>query len=105
MTAARARGLELTLPENVVEYHGYGLEGRVAGRSVRLGKADWIVAGTAPAWVRHARRRASLDGSLTVFVSVDDVPAGVFLLEDPIRADAPACCANCEPPASRAPCS
>jgi heavy metal translocating P-type ATPase len=89
VTAARARGLELALPIEVVEHHGYGLEGRVAGRLVRLGKADWIVAGTAPAWVRHARRRASLDGSLTVFVSVDEVPAGVFLLEDPIRADAP----------------
>ena len=89
VTAARVRGLELDLPDEVVEHHGYGLEGRVAGRLVRLGKADWIVAGTAPAWVRHARRRASRDGSLTVFVSVDGVPAGVFLLEDPIRADAP----------------
>ncbi len=89
VTAARARGLDITLPEDVVEHHGYGLEGRVAGRQVRLGKADWIVPGTAPAWVRHARRRASLDGSLTVFASVDGQPAGVLLLEDPIRPDAP----------------
>jgi heavy metal translocating P-type ATPase len=89
VTAARARGLDLILPDEVVEHHGYGLEGRVVGRLVRLGKADWIVAGTAPAWVRHVRRRASLDGSLTVFISVDGVPAGAFLLEDPIRADAP----------------
>ena len=89
VTAARARGLDLTLPEDVVEHHGYGLEGRVGGRQVRLGKAEWIVPGTAPAWVRHARRRASLDGSMTVFASVDGRPAGVLLLEDPIRADAP----------------
>ena len=89
VTAARARGLELVLPAGVVEHHGYGLEGRVGDQSVRLGKADWIVTGAAPAWVRHARRRASLDGTLTVFVSVDGVPAGVFLLEDPIRGDAP----------------
>ena len=89
VTAARARGLDITLPEDVVEHHGYGLEGRVGGRLVRLGKADWIVPGTAPAWVRHARRRASLDGSMTVFASVDGQPAGVLLLEDPIRADAP----------------
>jgi heavy metal translocating P-type ATPase len=89
VTAARARGLDITLPEDVVEHHGYGLEGRVGGRLVRLGKADWIVPGAAPAWVRHARRRASLDGSMTVFASVDGQPAGVLLLEDPIRADAP----------------
>jgi soluble P-type ATPase/iron-sulfur cluster repair protein YtfE (RIC family) len=56
---------------------------------VRLGKADWIVPGAAPAWIRHARRRAALDGSLTVFAEVDGVPAGAFLLEDPIRPDAP----------------
>lgn len=89
VTAARDRGLDITLPVDVVEHHGYGLEGRVGDRLVRLGRADWIVPGTAPAWVRHARRRACLDGSMTVFASVDGVPAGVLLLEDPIRADAP----------------
>ena len=35
------------------------------------------------------RRRADLDGSLTVFVAVDDEPAGAFLLQDAIRPDAP----------------
>ncbi len=39
--------------------------------------------------MRQARRRAALDGSLTVFVAVDGEPVGVFLLEDPIRPDAP----------------
>ena len=88
VTAAHLRGLALVLPEDVVEHHGFGLEGIVAGRQIRLGKADWIVPGTAPAWVRLAWRRARLDGSLTVFVSVDGIPAGVLLLEDPVRGDA-----------------
>jgi soluble P-type ATPase len=35
------------------------------------------------------RRRADLDGSLTVFAAVDGEPAGAFLLEDLIRPDAP----------------
>ena len=39
--------------------------------------------------MRQARRRAALDGSLTVFVAVDGEPAGALLLEDPIRPDAP----------------
>ncbi len=89
VTAARSRGLDLTLPDDVIEHHGYGLEGRVGARRVRLGKADWIVPGAPPPWLRHARRRASLDGSLAVFVAVDGEPAGVFLLDDPIRPDAP----------------
>ena len=89
VTAATRRSLRLQMPESVVEEHGYGLRGVVGGREVRLGKAAWIVPGAAPAWVRQVRRRADLDGSLTVFVALDGVPAGAFLLEDPIRPDAP----------------
>ncbi|WP_323100732.1 heavy metal translocating P-type ATPase [Intrasporangium sp. YIM S08009] len=87
--AARARGLPLTLPTDVREVHGYGLEGRVEDHVVRLGKASWTVGEDVPGWVAQARRRATLDGCLTVFASVDGRPAGVFLLEDPIREDAP----------------
>jgi heavy metal translocating P-type ATPase len=89
VAAARRRGLVIDLPDAVNEQHGYGVEGTVGGRSVRLGKAAWIVPGTQPAWVRQVRRRAALDGSLTVFAAVDGVPAGAFLLEDPVRPDAP----------------
>jgi heavy metal translocating P-type ATPase len=89
VAAGRRRGLALELPDTVTEQHGYGVEGTVDGRSVRLGKAAWIVPDPAPAWVRQVRRRAALDGSLTVFAAVDDVPAGAFLLQDPVRPDAP----------------
>ncbi len=89
VAAARDRGLRLTLPTDVREVHGYGLEGHVEGHVVRLGKAAWTVGAEVPAWVAQARRRAALDGCLTVYASVDDRPAGVFLLEDPVREDAP----------------
>jgi heavy metal translocating P-type ATPase len=89
VTAGSGRGLALEMPEDVSEEHGYGLVGRVAGHEIRLGKAAWIVGENPPAWVRQARRRADLDGSLTVFVAVDGEPAGAFLLADPIRPDAP----------------
>ncbi|MCM4081257.1 heavy metal translocating P-type ATPase [Paractinoplanes hotanensis] len=89
VTAAHDRELRLTSPREVRERHGYGVEGVVDGHRVRLGKATWIVTGESPAWVRHARRRAALDGSLTVFVAVDDVPTAVLFLEDPLRPQAP----------------
>jgi heavy metal translocating P-type ATPase len=89
VTAATRRGLELCMPTEVSELPGYGLSGRVHGRTVKVGKLDWVVDLPHPAWVRQARRRAALDESLTVFVSVDGEPAGAFLLEDPIRPDAP----------------
>jgi heavy metal translocating P-type ATPase len=83
------RGLPLEMPEDVQEMHGYGLEGTVGAHRVKLGKASWVVGDAAPPWVRQVRRRADLDGSLTVFVAVDDEPAGAFLLEDAIRPDSP----------------
>ncbi|HZL03742.1 MAG TPA: heavy metal translocating P-type ATPase, partial [Cellulomonas sp.] len=89
VTAATRRGLALEMPEDVHEEHGYGLRGRVGAHEVRLGKAAWIVGDTPTAWVRQVRRRADLDGSLTVFIAVDGAPVGAFLFEDPIRPDAP----------------
>lgn len=89
VTAARGRGLALSPVSGVRERHGYGVEGTVDKHTVRLGKAAWIIDGPAPGWVRRSRRRAALDGSLTVFASIDDRAAGVLLLTDPLRPDAP----------------
>ena len=89
VTAATRQRLSLEMPEAVREEHGYGLRGLVGSREVRVGKVGWIVGDTHPAWVRQVLRRANLDGSLTVFVGVDGEPAGAFLLQDPIRSDAP----------------
>ena len=89
VTAGTRRGLPLQMPTSVREVHGYGLEGTVGGHRVRLGKASWIVGGDPPPWARQVRRRAELEGSLTVFLAIDDEPAGALLLADPIRPDAP----------------
>ena len=89
VSAATGRGLALELPTDVAEEHGYGLRGVVGGRRVALGKRGWIVPDPAPDWAQRVRRRAGLDGALTVFASVDDRPAGALLLEDVIRPDAP----------------
>ncbi|MBC7551185.1 MAG: heavy metal translocating P-type ATPase [Cellulomonas sp.] len=89
VTGGTRRGLALEMPDDVEEVHGYGLKGTIGTHRVKLGKASWIVGDTTPPWVRQVRRRADLDGSLTVFIAVDDEPAGAFLLEDAIRPDAP----------------
>ncbi|MGZ4592106.1 MAG: heavy metal translocating P-type ATPase [Actinomycetes bacterium] len=89
VTGGTRRGLALEMPQDVQEVHGYGLQGAVGTRRVKLGKASWIVGDDASPWARQVRRRADLDGSLTVFVAVDDEPAGALLFEDAIRPDAP----------------
>ena len=86
--AAAGRGGSLVLPEDVEEQPGQGIAGTVGGRRVRLGRAEWAGVTGNPRWARTVRRRARLDGALTVFVAADGQPAGAILLEDRIRPDA-----------------
>ncbi len=89
VTAATSRGLDLELPRDVRDVPGYGVEGTVGGRRVRLGKPTWVMAERTARWARQVRRRAELDGSIIVAAAVDDRPVGAFLLQDPLRPDAP----------------
>lgn len=88
VAAATERGCELVLPEHVEERPGTGVRGTVDGHEVSVGEASWAGVRGLPPWARLARRRARLDGSLTVFVSVDGAPAGVLVFDDPVRPDA-----------------
>ena len=60
--------IDLQLPDDVVEEHGSGVRGRVGGRRVAVGRAEWA-ARKLPGWVRRVRRRAALDDALTVVPS------------------------------------
>ena len=86
--AARERGVDLALPNEVSEVAGQGIQGEVSGRQVALGKAAWVTRDADPTWTRPIRRRADLDASVTVFVAIDGNPAGGIVLDDPIRLDA-----------------
>jgi heavy metal translocating P-type ATPase len=88
--AARERGIDLAFPTDVVEQHGSGIEGKVDGRRVALGKASYVTGGQPlPRNARDVRRRTSLDGSSCVFVAVDGSVAGALVIDDPIRPDSP----------------
>jgi heavy metal translocating P-type ATPase len=86
--AAHGRDLELRLPTDVEERPGRGVTGRVDGRLVEVGSANWLLPGPLPPWAHVVRRRADLDGALTLFVRVDGEPVGGIVLDDPIRPDA-----------------
>ena len=88
--AAREHGLDLVFPTDVVEQHGAGIEGKVDGSHVALGKASFVAAGAPmPRRAREVRRRTALDGSSCVFVAVDGAVAGALVIDDPIRPDSP----------------
>jgi heavy metal translocating P-type ATPase len=86
--AAAGRGCELALPEQTCEVPGQGIRGIVDGQQVAVGNAGWAQVTGSPAWAKAARRQAQLDGAMTVFVSVGGQPAGVLVLDDPVRSDA-----------------
>ncbi len=86
--AAAARGGRLVLPQHVEEVPGQGIRGTVGAHRVAVGRAGWAGVTGRPGWVKTARRRARLDGALTVFVAIDGEPAGVLILNDPLRPDA-----------------
>ncbi|MBZ9937285.1 heavy metal translocating P-type ATPase [Mesorhizobium sp. BR1-1-16] len=85
---AKRRSLALAAPADVSEDPGAGLTGTVAGHSVAVGSLAYVLdhsGGTA----------AGLDdgieaGSAIVAVAVDDCFAGLILLADGLRPDAPA---------------
>ena len=87
--AAATRGCRLVLPQQVTEVPGQGIRGTVGAYRVAVGRAAWTGVTGLPGWVKTARRRARLDGALTVFVAIDGEPAGVLVLNDPLRPDAP----------------
>ena len=87
--AARARELPLSMPEQVQEAAGAGLEGVVSGRQIRLGGLAWVWPEAVPKWAEDLVRRAQRDGNSTVFIAVDGRPAGALVLADEIRRETP----------------
>ena len=70
--AAVAKGLKLSIPSQVRETMGSGLEGVIEGRSVRVGSHQLVYGASKPEkWAMRALRRASWRSALSVFVSVD----------------------------------
>ena len=87
--AAHARGLRLAYPRDTREQPGDGIDGAVEGRRVRVGKADWVMAGAAlPAAAAELRAQSRRTGSSAPFVTVDGTLAAALVLEDSVRGDA-----------------
>src|SRR5262252_7635414 len=86
--AALARNCRLALPAQTEEVPGHGIRGVVDGHQVAVGTAGFTGVAGVPPWAKRARRQARLDGALTVFVAVDGCPAGVLIMDDPVRPDA-----------------
>jgi heavy metal translocating P-type ATPase len=86
--AAEARGLALATPSDVTELPGSGIEGTVEGRRIVVGGNTFVRQrshGSDPQELLAKTRPAAM----TVAVAVDGKLAGLIVLADPLRSDAP----------------
>src|SRR6185437_4054920 len=90
LAEARNRKLALAFPSDVREQMGTGISGKVESHRVAVGRYDFVAPG-APRTpeLRLVELRTAADGSSSVFVSIDGTLAGVLILQDPIRPEAP----------------
>jgi heavy metal translocating P-type ATPase len=88
--AAVPKGLKLSVPSQVRETLGSGVEGVVDGRPVRVGSHQLVYGARKPeTWAVRALRRAAWRSALSVFVAVDGQTIGAVLLADELRRDTP----------------
>jgi soluble P-type ATPase/iron-sulfur cluster repair protein YtfE (RIC family) len=90
LAEARSRNVELWFPTDVHEEMGSGISGLAGGRRVAVGQAAFVAPGAprTPA-VRSIALRTAVEGTASVYVSIDGSLAGVLLLQDPVRPEAP----------------
>ena len=90
LAEARSRNVELSFPVNAHEQMGTGIVGQIEGRQVAVGQLDFVAPGTVRTpELRSVELRTAVEGSAGVFVSIDGELAGVLLLQDPVRPEAP----------------
>ena len=85
--AAAEAGLTLLPPSDITELPGKGIDGTVGGRRVAIGGETYVRDRSSGGDIL-LRELDSHDGVQSVAVAVDDVVAGVILLQDQLREDA-----------------
>jgi heavy metal translocating P-type ATPase len=81
---ARAKGLTLAVPADVVETPGEGIAGRVEGRAVLVGGLHFVASKTGSGLAGLTGSRPP--GAVTVAVALDGKPVGLLILSDELRA-------------------
>ncbi|MDX1655747.1 MAG: copper-translocating P-type ATPase, partial [Candidatus Competibacteraceae bacterium] len=88
---ARERGVELTDTRDFDSVTGKGVIGTVAGRAVALGNLALLKErGVEPGELADQAEALRGEGQTVMFVAVDDQPAGLVAVADPIKDSTPA---------------
>jgi P-type Cu+ transporter len=89
--AANERGLALSAVESFQSFTGKGVTGMVGGRNVSLGNHALFESLGAPLGRRLQDRAEALrqQGQTVMFIAVDQKPAGILAVADPIKKSTP----------------
>jgi Cu+-exporting ATPase len=88
--AARERGFSLDEAGDFRVTPGQGVSGSIAGRRVALGNARLLsTLGVSPGDLAERAEALRQDGQTAVFLVVDDRPAGLIAVADPVKASTP----------------
>ncbi|MBN9554457.1 MAG: heavy metal translocating P-type ATPase [Alphaproteobacteria bacterium] len=86
VVAARDRGLKLEAVQDFESQTGLGVSATVNGRSVVIGNAAQLRRiGVDPSALESQAEAHRKDGASVMFVAVDDAPAGLLAVADPVR--------------------
>ncbi|OZG29579.1 heavy metal translocating P-type ATPase [Williamsia sp. 1138] len=83
---AKARGMPLSLPTDVVEQAGTGVTATVDGCRVSVGSR--VLPEDGPTWAQAALRKSELDGSVIAWIEVEGILTAAITLIDEVRRDA-----------------
>ncbi|ORM36804.1 heavy metal translocating P-type ATPase [Williamsia sp. 1135] len=83
---AKARGMTLSLPTDVVEQAGTGVTATVDGCRVWVGSR--VLPEDGPTWAQAALRKSELDGSVIAWIEVEGILTAAITLIDEVRRDA-----------------
>ncbi len=89
VAAAEAAGLALEAPGDAIEQPGGGVAGTVAGRAVVVGSSGLLAAQGCQLPAAGAAARLAAAAAAAAWVMVDGRAAGVLLLSDRLRPEAP----------------
>ncbi len=88
VASARERGLALEEATGFNSVTGKGVRGRIGGRTVAVGNARLV--GNIPDALERRADEYRLEGATVMYVAVDERPAGILAVADPIKASTPA---------------
>jgi len=87
---AEARGIELLAPESFRAIKGQGVEARVNGMELKVGKPQWFEeAGIGLQGMEERIRELQAQGKTVMVIAVDNGPAGLIAVADKMKPESP----------------